>query len=182
MPICFCSVNATRLQATRPPRLTCGVPSRQCLRWPELGVQSDFLPLTAASLGSVCCCSWPPGSSVAWAEGQRRHCVRHLDEILNLFQSQAGLLWEAAVTCAPGTPVSSEGWEDMRAVNPKEGSMEAWRAGAGKPDQSLGLGDPALLFCPVRCKFVFNAHAVSTSHENINSVHQVEYDFVPFSQ
>lgn len=78
--------------------------------------------------------------------------------------------------------MSSEGWEDMRAVNPKEGSMEAWRAGAGKPDQSLGLGDPALLFCPVRCKFVFNAHAVSTSHENINSVHQVEYDFVPFSQ
>ena len=65
---------------------------------------------------------------------------------------------------------------------PKEGSMEAWRAGAGKPDQSLGLGDPALLFCPVRCKFVFNAHAVSTSHENINSVHQVEYEFVPFSQ
>lgn len=78
--------------------------------------------------------------------------------------------------------MSSEGWEDMRAVNPKEGSVEAWRAGAGKPDQSPGLGDPTSLFCPVGCKSVFNAHTVSTSHANINSVHQVEHDFVPFSQ
>uniref|UniRef100_A0A8C6E266 Regulating synaptic membrane exocytosis 1 n=1 Tax=Moschus moschiferus TaxID=68415 RepID=A0A8C6E266_MOSMO len=37
-------------------------------------------------------------------------------------------------TCAPGTPVSSEGWEDMRAVSHKEKSVEAWRAGAGDLD------------------------------------------------
>ncbi|KAM9060038.1 regulating synaptic membrane exocytosis protein 1 isoform 12-T12 [Megaptera novaeangliae] len=36
--------------------------------------------------------------------------------------------------CAPGIPVSSEGWEDVRAADPEEGTMEAPRAGAGDLD------------------------------------------------
>ncbi|XP_067558928.1 regulating synaptic membrane exocytosis protein 1 isoform X41 [Pseudorca crassidens] len=36
--------------------------------------------------------------------------------------------------CAPGIPVSSEGWEDVKAADPEEGTMEAPRAGAGDLD------------------------------------------------
>ncbi|XP_059970455.1 regulating synaptic membrane exocytosis protein 1 isoform X49 [Mesoplodon densirostris] len=36
--------------------------------------------------------------------------------------------------CAPGLPVSSEGWEDVRAADPEEGTVEAPRAGAGDLD------------------------------------------------
>nr|XP_030715123.1 regulating synaptic membrane exocytosis protein 1 isoform X29 [Globicephala melas] len=36
--------------------------------------------------------------------------------------------------CAPGLPVSSEGWEDVKAADPEEGTMEAPRAGAGDLD------------------------------------------------
>ncbi|XP_029079395.1 regulating synaptic membrane exocytosis protein 1-like isoform X5 [Monodon monoceros] len=36
--------------------------------------------------------------------------------------------------CAPGIPVSSEGWEDVTAADPEEGTMEAPRAGAGDLD------------------------------------------------
>ncbi|XP_033723321.1 regulating synaptic membrane exocytosis protein 1 isoform X25 [Tursiops truncatus] len=36
--------------------------------------------------------------------------------------------------CAPGIPVSSEGWEDVKAADPEEGTMEAHRAGAGDLD------------------------------------------------
>ncbi|XP_065744978.1 regulating synaptic membrane exocytosis protein 1 isoform X22 [Phocoena phocoena] len=36
--------------------------------------------------------------------------------------------------CAPGIPVSSEGWEDVKAADPEEGTVEAPRAGAGDLD------------------------------------------------
>ena len=67
--------------------------------------------------------------------------------------------------CAPGIPVSSEGWEDVRAADPEEGTMEAPRAGAGKLDQSLGRGNPTSLFHLVGRKSVFNAPSLSVFPE-----------------
>lgn len=60
-----------------------------------------------------------------------------LDTILNLFRSkaenpQAEFLYKVAVMCAPGTPISSEGWGEVRSVDSEEGRVEARGAGAGK--------------------------------------------------
>lgn len=60
-----------------------------------------------------------------------------LDNILNLFKStaenpQAEFLYKVAVMCAPGIPISSEGWEEVRSVDSEEGTVEAGGTGAGK--------------------------------------------------
>lgn len=34
--------------------------------------------------------------------------------------------------CAPGIPISSEGWEEVRSVDSEEGAVEARGTGAGK--------------------------------------------------
>ncbi|XP_053760715.1 regulating synaptic membrane exocytosis protein 1 isoform X31 [Panthera pardus] len=62
-----------------------------------------------------------------------------LDNILNLFKStaenpQAEFLYKVAVMCAPGIPISSEGWEEVRSVDSEEGTVEAGGTGAGDLD------------------------------------------------
>ncbi|XP_075859348.1 regulating synaptic membrane exocytosis protein 1 isoform X46 [Microcebus murinus] len=48
--------------------------------------------------------------------------------------SQAGFLCKVAVMCAPGIPVSSEGWEEVRSIASEERKIEARRAGTGDLD------------------------------------------------
>ncbi|XP_045399819.1 regulating synaptic membrane exocytosis protein 1 isoform X36 [Lemur catta] len=48
--------------------------------------------------------------------------------------SQAGFLCKVAVMCAPGIPVSSEGWEEVRSLASEERKIEARRAGTGDLD------------------------------------------------
>ncbi|XP_012501507.1 PREDICTED: regulating synaptic membrane exocytosis protein 1 isoform X4 [Propithecus coquereli] len=48
--------------------------------------------------------------------------------------SQAGFLCKVAVMCAPGIPVSSEGWEEVRSIDSEERKIEARRAGTGDLD------------------------------------------------
>lgn len=60
-----------------------------------------------------------------------------LDEILNLFKSkaenpQAEFLYKVAVMCAPGIPVSSEGWGEVRSIDSEEGTVKVRGAGTGK--------------------------------------------------
>ncbi|XP_069344872.1 regulating synaptic membrane exocytosis protein 1 isoform X28 [Eulemur rufifrons] len=48
--------------------------------------------------------------------------------------SQAGFLCKVAVMCAPGIPVSSEGWEEVRSIDSEERKIEARRAVSGDLD------------------------------------------------
>lgn len=87
--------------------------------------------------------------------------------------------------CAPGTPGSPGGWEEVRSIDSEEETSQARRAGAGKQQtMSLGHENPTSFFLSCGHKSVFSISSVSIFPMQIFPfcVCQVWSDFVPFSQ
>lgn len=82
--------------------------------------------------------------------------------------------------CAPGIPVSSEGWEEVRSIGTEEGTMEARRAGATESES--GCGNPSSLCLQVDTSLCLTSLCICFSSGTVPSVCQVGWDFVPFSQ
>lgn len=158
MPICFSSVNATSLHTTRPSEAwaRCFIQAilcitAQCLQWPKSVMQRDFLMLTpifSFSFHFLLLLTHGLWLLLWW---WRWHFAVFSVKILNLFESkaenpQAGFLYTVAVMCAPGIPVSSEGWEEVRSIDPEEETIQARRAGAGKQQWVWGTRIPLHYF------------------------------------